>query len=590
MTGIVGGTLTGSDLRSAVETMWHEPWYGREFVETGEGGIGMLHHGDRDPDGHTVWTDGRRGGVVHGAVSLPPELDAPSRLFEALIDDPTAVLPRLDGSFLVAAVDADGSLLVATDRLGSRACHYTTETGFRFASEMDALLPCVPDPTVDEQAVSDVILVGHPWGTRTLVREVSRLPPATVLRYDGDALTTRRYWRPPSEESSAGAAYLDELTSRYRSSVAACAETMPDSSGVWLSGGLDSRSLVAALTAEPGPEDLDAYTYDANPKAGGNPELARDVADVVGLDVREVELSPDQFTEVLERGVRLSGGMLQWNTFFNLTSVFSLDGDDASVLLEGAGQGELIGNHLRRYHFTGVDSAVESLYRSEAGNDLETVRSVLESDVDPLASFRESVAESDAADLSETVLDLHFRNYYARNTLASDQIARSRVGTRVAYLHGDFLDHAARLPLTYRMRTVPFTDGRIPVGVSPAKLGLMRRLDDSLSAIPYERTNVPPSWPWPIHVGGFIGGTALDRLTSGQTYGGWGIPGTWYNADASFRAFLDDLIDAACERPLFDAETLESARDRHRRGEADMMRLIAPVTTVELWLDCVLGE
>ena len=590
MTGIAGGTLTGSELRSAAGEMWHEPWYDSEYVEAGDGGIGILHHGDRDPDAHTVWTDGRRGGVLHGAVSLPPELDTPAHLFEALLDDATAVLPRLQGSFLVAAVGADAGFVVATDRLGSRPCHYTTTGGFRFASEMDALLAGLSDPTVDEQAVSDVILVGHPWGTRTLLEEVSRLPPATVLQYEGGDSTTRRYWQPSYEEASPGAPYLNELTRRYRSSVSACAETMPDGSGVWLSGGLDSRSLVAVLTADSDPVGLDAYTYDANPKAGGNPKLARDVADEVGLDVREVELSPDRFTDVLERCVRISGGMLQWNSFFNLTSVFSLDDDDATVLLEGAGQGELIGNHLRQYHFTDVDSVVDSLYRSEAGNDLDTVRSVLTNEVDPLTSFKESVAESDAKNLSESVLDLHFRNYYARKTLASDQIARSRVGTRVAYLHGDFLDHAARLPLKYRMRTVPFTDGQIPVGVSPAKLGLMRRLDDALSQIPYERTNVPPSWPWPIHVGGFIGGTAFDRLTSGQTYGGWGIPGTWYNADAGFRAYLDDLIDAACERPLFDAATLESARDRHRRGEADMMHLLAPVTTVELWLDSVLED
>lgn len=590
MTGVVGGHLTGGELKSALDALWNEPWYGTESVEHGDVGLGLLHHGDRDPAGHTVWTGTGRSGVLYGAVSPPSGLDTPERLFEAILDRPMATLPRIGGSFLVAAVDRDDRILVATDRLGSRPCHYTTEGGFRFASEMDAVLPGLSNPTVDEQAVSDILLVGHPWGSHTLLREVSTLPPATILEYDGEELTTSRYWRPPRDEATAGGAYLDELTRRYRTSVEACADTMPNGSGVWLSGGLDSRSLVAALGAGSGPDDLRAYTYDANPKAGGNPALAKAVADQVGLDLREVELSPDRFIDALERGVRLSGGMLQWNTFFNLTSVFSLDEDDAPVLLEGSGQGELIGNHLRRCHFTGVDSAVESLYRSEASNDLETVCSVLSTDRNPLSSFRQSIDESDGTSLSDSVLDAHFRNYYARNTLASDQIARSRVGTRVAYLHGDFLDHAARLPLTYRMRTVPFTDGRIPVGVSPAKLGLMRRLDGSLSQIPYERTNVPPSWPWPIHVGGFIGGTAFDRLTSGQTYGGWGIPGTWYNADAGFRAYLDELIDAACERSLFDATTLERARERHRRGDADMMRLLAPVTTVELWLNRVLGS
>jgi asparagine synthase (glutamine-hydrolysing) len=593
MTGVVGGTLTGTELRTALDRLWQEPWYTGERVERETVGLGLLHHGDRDPTAHTVWSDGGRGGVVYGALSYPDHVDTTEQLFEAILDRPMATLPSLGGSFLVAAFDTDDRLLVATDRLGSRPCHYTVEGDFRFASEMDAVVPALDRKTVDEQAVSDMLLVGHPWGGRTLLEEVSTLSPATVLEYDGSERSTRRYWRPPQNPASAGSEYLDELASRYQQSVGACADTMSGEVGIWLSGGLDSRSLIAALDPYSGSsrfERLRAYTYDANPKAGGNPKLARAVAEEIGVDVREVELTPDGFLDVIERSVRISGGMLQWNTFFNLTSVFLLDEQDAPVLLEGAGQGELIGNHLRKHHFTGVDSAVESLYHSEASNDLETVCSVLATDRNPLKSFQQSVADSDGLTLQESVLDAHFQNYYARNTLASDQIARSRVGTRVAYLHGDFLDHAARLPLSYRMRTIPLTGGEIPCGVSPAKLGLMRRLNTPLSKIPYERTNFPPSWPWAVQVGGFVCGTAFDRLTSGQTYGGWGIPGTWYNADSGFRAYFDELIEAAQDRPFFDADALEQARERHRRREDDMMSLLAPVTTVELWLGRVLGE
>ena len=588
MTGLVGGAVTGRDLDETVDALWEEPWYGREELEIGDLGFGLLHHGERDPESHTAWEGDGRVGVIYGAVSNLDSLDMDREaLFDGLLERPAATLSRLNGSFLVAAGDSEGRLRVATDRLGSRSCFYATRGGLRFGSEIDAPLTGLDDPELDHQGVSDLLLMGNMWEDHTLVEGVSALRPATVLEYEDGEATTRRYWTPEFEPLEPGRAYVDELVDRYRRAVGETASTMSGTVGVWLSGGLDSRSLVGELAPHAGRGGFDrlvGYTYDANPAGGGNPKLARRVAESVGADLTEVEVSPDRFLDAIERSVAITGGMLQWNTVLNLSSVFNLGNPESGVMLEGSGQGELIGNHLRQYHFRGADSLVESLCHSETSNDVKTVCELLEVDVNPLATFKESAERSGEMPFEKSVLDAHFQNYYARNTLASDQLARSQVGTRVPYLHGDFLEHAARLPVDYRMGTVPYTGGSIPYGVSPAKLGLMRGVSEELSEIPYERTNVPPNWPWEAHVAGFIGGTGFDRLRSKTTYGGWGMPGVWYRDNAPFRRFLNELIDDACDRDLFNADALRRAQDAHLSGERDMIPQLGPVTTIELWL------
>lgn len=593
MTGLVGGNIDGRTLDETLDALWQEPWYGRERLEVGTFGLGLLHHDDHGSSSPIVWQDGSRIGAMYGTVSNSDLLEPdPGALFDRLIDRPVDLLSELNGSFLVAAADREGPFRVATDRLGSRQCFYTDRDGFRFGSEMEPALSGISTPQLDQQGLSDMLLMGHLWEDNTLIEGIRSLKPSTVVTYDEGDISTERYWVPSFEPSSPGKPYIDELVDKYRQAISTCASTMAGTVGVWLSGGLDSRSLVGELaphaTVSDEHLDLIGYTYDANPSGGGNPELAREVAATLDIDIAEVDLTPGRFLDTIERSVSITGGMVQWSTFLNLTSVFHIDSGESDekpdIMLEGAGQGELIGNHLRHHHLRGADSVVDSLIHSEASNEVRTVCALLEDDINPLLTFKESAARSDRGSLETTVLDAHYQNYYARNTLASDQIARSQVNTRVAYLHDGLLSHVTDLPVEYRMGTVPFTDGKIPYGVTRAKLGLMRGISSELSKIPYERTNVPPSWPWVIHAVGFLGGSSLDRIRSKEAYGSWGMAGIWYREDGELRRYIDRLLDAACDRTLFNEDAVRRIQQTHLAGETDGMSVIAPLTTIELWL------
>lgn len=589
MTGIVGGTVEGSQLDQLVDALQREQWYGSDRFEAGAYGLGVVHHGAKDPLGHAFWADGRTAGAVDGSISNLSELgwDVPT-VFERLLRAPERTLETLEGPFTIACLDADDDrILLATDKIGSRPPVYTTEGGFVFGSGLSTLVTAIDDPVVDEQGVSDLLLMGHMWSDTTLLEECTALHPATVLEYQDGERSERRYWHPEYEPARPTDEYFHELTSAFQRTVDRTARTVSGDLGLWLSGGLDSRTTASELARNHRNGDafdsLVTYTYDANPGGGVNPRLARDVAETLDLPNVTVPLGPDQFLSAMEEAVDVTGGMVKWHTLLNLSAVFNVDRGDPNVLVEGV-VGELVGQHLSRHHLTQASSLVESMYHSEAALTTDAVSDLLDVDVDPLGSFRKEARRIEESSFEAAVVDAHFQNYYPRLAHASNPIPRSQVGTRVPYADGDFLSVAARLPPSWRMGSLPLSDGELIYGVVKPKLRMIRALNADLAEIPYERSRLKPSYPYPLHVVGFFATTALGRLTAQPTYGGKSKAGEWYRTHDRFRERLDGLVDDACERPFFDADTVREYQQRHCRGEAEETSALSSITTLELWL------
>ena len=169
MTGVLGGTVTGEPFRAMTEAIQFEPWYETERFEGGESSLGLVHHGERDPLGSATWEGESRAGVVHGALVGREHTDTDT-LVERVLDAPHETLREVDGPFVLAAVDFDAERFVlATDKLGTRPCYYTLENGLAFGSSVAALLTGIDDPQLDEQGVSDLLMMSGLWGERTLV-------------------------------------------------------------------------------------------------------------------------------------------------------------------------------------------------------------------------------------------------------------------------------------------------------------------------------------------------------------------------------------------------------------------------------------
>ncbi len=160
---------------------------------------------------------------------------------------------RLEGMFAVAIWDRrDRRLTLARDAIGIKPLYLTEQAGgIAFASELSAL-EVLPGHRFDvsQRAVHDFFSFGHIRTPRTIFDQVRSLKPGHVLTIGPDgALTETAFWQPSysagdtlSEED-----WIEVFRHRWRDTVER--HMLSDVEvGAFLSGGIDSAAVVAAMT------------------------------------------------------------------------------------------------------------------------------------------------------------------------------------------------------------------------------------------------------------------------------------------------------------------------------------------------------
>jgi asparagine synthase (glutamine-hydrolysing) len=139
------------------------------------------------------------------------------------------------------------------------------------------------------------------------------------------------------------------------------------------------------------------------------------------------------------------------------------------------------------------------------------------------------------------------------------------------------LDLIAKMPMDLRRETLPFTSGDIPLVPSRMKLELVRTMNEGGERLPYEATQLPPTSHYRAHNLAFLLRSAVERTFSERSLS------DWFRSNKQFRTYVDDLLDSAAERPVFDEKTISRLRREHESGDADHIFAISGVTTVELF-------
>jgi asparagine synthase (glutamine-hydrolysing) len=166
-------------------------------------------------------------------------------------------LQHLRGMFAFALWDAARRrLLLARDRLGKKPLYYArSRSALVFGSEVRAVLA---DPSIGAQpdmtAIDAYLTCQYVPSPLTAFRGISKLPPAHYAVCDaGGGLRVERYWRPPTGPKSTRrpAELRDELMWRLREAVRIrLVADVPI--GAFLSGGVDSATVVALMSLESG--------------------------------------------------------------------------------------------------------------------------------------------------------------------------------------------------------------------------------------------------------------------------------------------------------------------------------------------------
>ena len=257
---------------------------------------------------------------------------------------------RLRGMFSFALWDSRRRrLLLARDRLGKKPLFYSLRGGvLSFASELTALLedPGVPRQ-VDPAAIDAYLAYGYVPAPMSAFRGVRKLAPAHRLVFAAGALRTERYWRLDySAKRRVGDVreLHEEIRAALRASVARrLVADVPV--GAFLSGGIDSSAVVAAMAEEShGP----VKTFSIGFADAGVNELprARLVADRFATDHHELIVDPDA-VELLPKLVRHYGEPFGDHSALPCFYLAELAREHVTVALNGDGGDESFAGYQR---------------------------------------------------------------------------------------------------------------------------------------------------------------------------------------------------------------------------------------------------
>jgi asparagine synthase (glutamine-hydrolysing) len=230
--------------------------------------------------GHRFRSDGDTEAIVH--------------LYE---EEGVECVRHLDGMFAFALWDEPRQrLLIARDRVGKKPLFYSLRgDALSFASELRALLEDDEVPRdVDEQAIDCYLAYGYVPAPLSAFAAVRKLPPATAMVYEGGRVALERYWQLDYSRKHAvadprelHAPLLETLRGAVRRRLVADVPL-----GAFLSGGIDSSAVVAAMAQEMA-EPVRTFSIGFGGGRFDELEHAREVAQLFGTEHEELHVRPD---------------------------------------------------------------------------------------------------------------------------------------------------------------------------------------------------------------------------------------------------------------------------------------------------------
>jgi asparagine synthase (glutamine-hydrolysing) len=221
-------------------------------------------------------------------------------VLHAFMEWDTACIEKLRGMFAFGVwQESRRRLVLARDRMGIKPLYYSRNgRDIYFGSEMKAVL-CNPDirRDIDLQALDTYLGMNYVPGSHTLVKDVHKLMPGCFLAWHDGDVTTHTYWQidradlrahTSLEDSSERLGHL--ISQSVKEHLAADVPV-----GVWLSGGLDSSTMLhygSQHTTTP----LKTFSITFNGREFDEAPYLREMSQRYGTEHHELDLGPSVVT------------------------------------------------------------------------------------------------------------------------------------------------------------------------------------------------------------------------------------------------------------------------------------------------------
>ena len=260
---------------------------------------------------------------------------------------------HLRGMFALALWDARRErLLVARDRLGIKPLSWRASVGggVEFFSELRSLL-AMPGarPAVDEAALGKYLAFGYVPDPLTIFRGVNKLLPGHRLTWSrAEGVRVERWWTPPlTNDADVSEA---EAVRRLRDLLADAVSSHLEAEvplGAFLSGGLDSSTVVALMTRAGG-RKVQTFAIGFDEPTANEAPFAKQVARELGTEHTELVVRPD-VDHMIEGLVAAYDEPFADSSMIPTYLVSRLARTRVTVSLSGDGGDELFGGY-NRYH------------------------------------------------------------------------------------------------------------------------------------------------------------------------------------------------------------------------------------------------
>lgn len=273
-----------------------------------------------------------------------------------------ATLQASVGMFALALWDCqEKTLYLARDRAGEKPLYYGWSRGvFLFGSELKALRahPTRPE-AVNRQALALYLRHGYVPGPYSIWQGISKLPPGTYLILSHSDLQAQRdpqprvYW---SLAATIEQACQRPFASSFHEAVERLTELLRQAVkqqmiadvplGAFLSGGIDSSTVVALMQAESS-RPVRSFTIGFHEASYDEAQHARAVAQHLGTEHTELYVSPDEARDVIPKLPELYDEPFADSSQIPTFLVAQLARRAVTVALSGDAGDELFGGYGR---------------------------------------------------------------------------------------------------------------------------------------------------------------------------------------------------------------------------------------------------
>ncbi|MFO0563235.1 MAG: asparagine synthase (glutamine-hydrolyzing) [Polyangiales bacterium] len=262
-----------------------------------------------------------------------------------------AIVEKLDGMFAICILDRrNRRALLARDRSGKKPLFFTTRGGgFRFASEIKALLASGVDAEVDPSSFPSLLVMGYTQAPRTMLRGIEQLAPASkMVVSEAGVQKIERYWRAPFVQSPIDD---DERVAehRVRELVEAAVVRRLEADvplGAFLSGGIDSTIIVGVMARAMGrPVKTFSIGFSGDARFDET-HYARIAAKAFNTHHTEFVVEPSAF-DLIEKLVWVHDGPFGDSSAIPTSIVSKLTREHVTVALTGDGGDEVFCGYSR---------------------------------------------------------------------------------------------------------------------------------------------------------------------------------------------------------------------------------------------------